>query len=306
MVAPGTKLGIAVSGGADSLALLLLAASAFEGLVEAATVDHDLRCESAKEAELVQAICEQLDLPHRILRADWAEKPRSNIQSVARERRYLLLADWANDRGIAALATAHHADDQAETILMRLARGAGIAGLASIRPKRDLSSGVSVIRPLLGWRRSELRAIVASAGLEPVDDPSNHDLRFDRSVARIMLESAEWLDPLRLSAAASHARDADAALDWAAAKELEVRAHRDENTLLLSPDGLPRELKRRVLLAAIRMVGGHAPSGPDLVQALERLEAGEITTLGGLKLEGGPIWRLSIAPARRISAFGGS
>lgn len=299
MVAPGTKLGIAVSGGADSLALLLLAASAFNGLVEAATVDHCFRSESAQEAEFVRAICGQLDVPHRTLKADWVEKPRSNIQSAARERRYLLLADWANDRGIGAVATAHHADDQAETILMRLARGAGIAGLASIRPKRDLS-GVGLVRPLLGWRRSELRSIVETAGLEPVDDPSNHDLRFDRSVARITLESAEWLDPLRLSAAASHARDADAALDWAAAKELEVRAHRDGNALLLSPDGLPRELKRRVLLAAINMVGGHAPSGPDLVQALERLEAGEITTLGGLKLEGGAIWRLSIAPARRV------
>lgn len=299
MARSGTKLGIAVSGGADSLALLLLAAAAFDGLVEAATVDHGLRSESAREAELVHAICGQLDVPHQVLKADWVERPRSNIQSAARDRRYLLLTEWAKERGITAVATAHHADDQAETILMRLARGAGVAGLSGIRPQRDMS-GVSLVRPLLGWRRRALRSIVEAAGLEPVNDPSNHDLRFDRSVARITLQSADWLDALRLSAAASHAREADSALDWTAAKELEVRTHRDGNALLLSADGLPRELKRRVLLAAMSMVGGQPPSGPDLIQALERLEANEVTTLGGLKLEGGAIWRLSIAAARRI------
>lgn len=268
--------------------------------MEAATVDHGLRSESAQEAELVRGICAQLDVPHRILKAHWAEKPRSNIQSAAREQRYLLLAEWATERKVTSIATAHHADDQAETILMRLARGAGIAGLASIRPKRDLGSGICLVRPLLGWSRSELRAIVEAAGLEPVDDPTNHDERFDRSWARALLGSADRLDPQRLSATASHARDADAALDWAAAKELQARSRRDGNALLLSPDGLPLELKRRVLIAAMSMVGAQPPSGPDLINALQRLEAGDVTTLGGLKLEGGSTWRLSTAPARRI------
>ena len=300
MVAPGAKLGIAVSGGADSLALLLLAAAAFDHLVEAATVDHGLRSESAQEAEMVRTICEQLEVPHQILKADWVEKPQSNIQSAARERRYVLLTEWANARRLPVIATAHHVDDQAETILMRLARGAGVAGLASIRPQRDLGSGVRLIRPLLGWRRSELHTIVATAGLEPVDDPTNHDERFDRIVARALLGSADWLDPQRLAATASHARDADAALDWAAAKELQARSRREGSTLMVSSDGLPRELKRRMLIGAMTMLGAQVPAGPDLINALERLEAGEVTTLGGLKLEGGAIWRLSIAPARRI------
>ena len=129
LVPSGMRLGVAVSGGPDSLALLLLAAAARPTMVEAATVDHGLRAGSADEARMVAGICKQLGVPHRTLLADWPEAPTTNIQAAARAMRYRLLNEWAIDRGLPAVATAHHADDQAETLLMRLVRGAGVGGL---------------------------------------------------------------------------------------------------------------------------------------------------------------------------------
>ena len=100
LVPPGERVGVAVSGGPDSLALLLLAAAARPGLIEAATVDHGLRPESGAEAEMVASICAKLDVPHAILAADWSEPPTANIQAEARTMRYRLLADWAEQQGL--------------------------------------------------------------------------------------------------------------------------------------------------------------------------------------------------------------
>ena len=118
------RLGLAVSGGPDSLALLLLAAAALPGRIAVATVDHGLRPESGLEALHVENICDRLGCPHRILSAEMAGG-RDGLQAEAREARYSALAGWAAAEGIAQLATAHHADDQAETLLMRLQRGSG-------------------------------------------------------------------------------------------------------------------------------------------------------------------------------------
>src|SRR5690349_1499338 len=123
-VAPtGQRLGIAVSGGPDSLALLALAAAARPGLLEAATVDHDLRAEAEQEAAMVADVCGQLGVPHVTLKVRWASLPTTAIQERARRERYRLLGYWGEERMLAAIVTAHHADDQAETLLMRLARG---------------------------------------------------------------------------------------------------------------------------------------------------------------------------------------
>jgi len=138
LVAADLKLGIAVSGGPDSLALLLLAAAARPERLEAATVDHALRPESRAEAEMVAGVCGQLSIPHAILTAEWEQKPESALQERARIERYRLLGLWAKERGISALLTAHHADDQAETLVMRLNRGSGVRGLAGMRAVRRL------------------------------------------------------------------------------------------------------------------------------------------------------------------------
>src|SRR5437764_354548 len=103
LIAPGARIGVAVSGGPDSLALLLLAASARSAQIEAASVDHALRKGSRAEAELVASVCAALGVPHAILTAEWSEKPITAIQERAREERYRLLADWTKDRGLDAI-----------------------------------------------------------------------------------------------------------------------------------------------------------------------------------------------------------
>lgn len=292
------RLGVAVSGGPDSLALLLLANAARPGRVEAATVDHGFREASRAEAEKVAAICVTLGVPHAILTADWAVPPSANMQAEARAMRYRLLTEWAEDRGLPAVATAHHADDQAETLLMRLARGAGVRGLAGARLRRPLTERVALVRPLLGWRRADLAASVDAAGMEAVDDPANRDPRYDRSRFRRVLANADWADPARLAASAAALRDADEALDWALAPLVETRLMHDEAGVTIDPSDLPRELRRRLLLAGFAMLAAPVPRGPDLLRAMVALEAGEVATLSGLKLQGGDHWRLAREPPR--------
>ncbi len=299
LVPLGERVGIAVSGGPDSLALLLLAAAARPGLVEAATVDHRLRANSAHEAALVAGVCVGLGVPHHILVADWHGLPTANLQAEARAMRYRLLGEWASGRSLAAIATAHHADDQAETLMMRLARGAGISGLSGARQARPVFDNVQLVRPLLGWRHSELVGLVDSAEIEPVDDPSNHDPRHDRTRIRQWLAETDWIDPARLAVSAAALREAEEALDWAFASLIEGRLVRDGAAIVIDPSNLPREMTRRLLLAAFDKLDAAPPRGPDLARAMAALTAGKTITLSGLRLEGGPRWRLSSAPPHR-------
>ena len=138
LIPPGSRLGLAVSGGPDSLALLLLAAAARPGEVEAATVDHGLRPESPDEADMVAGLCEKLGVPHSTLAIEWDIPPTSAIQEQARILRYGALAAWSRDLGLGAVLTGHHLDDQAETMVMRLNRGSGVRGLAGMRRSAPL------------------------------------------------------------------------------------------------------------------------------------------------------------------------
>lgn len=293
------RIGVAVSGGPDSLALLLLANAARPGLVEAATVDHGLRPESVQEAANVAEVCAGLDIPHTILRVQVA--PGASLQAQARRARYAALAEWAEACGLSAVLTAHQADDQAETLLMRLARGAGLAGLAGVRPVRPLVSGsqVRLVRPLLTWRKDELVEIVQAAGVISVEDPSNSDPRHDRTRARSFLAAQDWLEPSRLAATASHLAEAEEALAFAAG-QLFTERHREEGGVShLTAADLPRELQRRLLLLALAKLGVQSPRGPDIERALTTLLEGGTCTLGGVKLEGSDPWLLSRAAPRR-------
>src|SRR3954471_22113406 len=163
-------LGVAVSGGPDSLALLLLAQAAAPGRVRAATVDHRLRPDSASEAAFVASLCAERRIPHATLPVE-VSRGGKGLQAAARKARYAALGGWMRRNGIATLLTAHHADDQAETLLMRLNRGAGLGGLAGIRAAAPFSAGGEgsrLCRPLLGWRREDLARIVRDCGLTPV------------------------------------------------------------------------------------------------------------------------------------------
>jgi tRNA(Ile)-lysidine synthase len=300
------RLALAVSGGPDSTAMLLLAAAAYPGLVAAATVDHRLRVDAAAEAQQVAALCARLAVPHDTLVIAWEQVPTADIQAAARERRYAALAHWARGRGCAWLAVAHHLDDQAETLLMRLARGSGVGGAAGARPLRALAADhrdagpVHLIRPLLGWRRKELVTVVEEAGLVAVDDPTNRDLRHDRTRARRALEDVPWLSPERLAAAAAHFGEADEALEWVGRMLWPERAEVGDGAIWLDPTGLPRELQRRMLTQAIDVLAtGRTVPGPKLVRVLDALLAGRVATIAGIKCTPGARWRLIPAPPRR-------
>lgn len=292
-------LGLAVSGGPDSIALLLLAVAVNREGISIASVNHGLRKGSRAECEMVAALCGRLGVSHDILTVEWEEQPESNLQAWARYERYALLTSWGHERGIGAIATAHHAEDQAETLLMRLARGSGLGGLRGARAKRPLGEGIDLIRPLLGWRRAELGAIVTEAGIQAVTDPANDDPRHDRTIARRLLRDTDWLDPARLAATAHHLGEADDALDWALDGLAVSRIAPDCAALTVDPSGIPRELQRRLLLLALVRLDVPPPRGPDLARAMEALEQGRTVTLGGIKLDGGPVWRLAPAPPRR-------
>jgi tRNA(Ile)-lysidine synthase len=297
-VAPAGHLAIGVSGGPDSLALLLLAAAARPGRVVAATIDHGLRPEAADEAAMVGGVCQRLSVPHRTVKVQVANRG-DGLQAAAREARYAALSAWAKNEGAQWLATAHHMDDQAETVLMRLARGSGVTGLSGIRAVRRLGRTLSLVRPLLGWRKDELVTLVEAAGLFAVDDPSNADPRFDRSRARALLAGG-WPSPERAALVATRLSEAEAALEWQTARLARERLTLSDRTGRLDASGLPREYRRRLLLMGIiGLVPGREPRGDEVDRLLERLDAGDTSTLGGVRIEAGRQWLLSIAPPRR-------
>lgn len=180
---------------------------------------------------------------------------------------------------------------------MRLNRGAGLRGLAGMRPRAVVPGGtLPLLRPLLGWRRATLAEVVASAGLVPVDDPSNRDRRFERVRVREGLAVAPWLDPAEWAATAAHLAEADAALDWAADRASGDLAGPD---ITVDPD-LPRALALRVLERVIARLGGTVPRGRDLAHWYDRLAAGEVATLAGVRGDGRALpWRFTVAPPHR-------
>lgn len=286
-------VGVAVSGGPDSLALLLLAEAAWPGQVRAATVDHGLRPESAAEARWVADMCAARGVPHHTLTP---ETPiTGSLQAGARRARYALLDAWREREGATCVMTAHHADDQAETLIMRLNRGAGVGGLAGIRAING-----RVVRPLLGWRRAELQAIVDAAGLTALRDPSNEDMRFDRARFRRHLADAPWLDAQALARSAANLAEAEAALGWMAERLAAERIVETASGITLDPSGLPAELVRRLLRIALqRRESELEPSGPDLDRALAEITRGAQVSLGDLLVRGGDIWQIFPAPPRR-------
>jgi tRNA(Ile)-lysidine synthase len=292
-------LGVAVSGGPDSLALLLLAAEARPGQIRAATVDHRLRAESADEAAQVGRLCASLGVAHDVLTV--AIAPGASLQALARQARYAALEAWTDDHGLAAMATAHHADDQAETLLMRLARGSGVGGLRGIREKRALGPGSALIRPLLGFRKAELIAVVEGAGWSAINDPSNGDDRHDRTRVRALLADNPWLEPERLARSAAALGEADDALNEAVEQARSSHwVSAGGGVSLRDVYDLPREIRRRLLLSALGVMQT-APSGPEVNRLIAALDDGRAATVGAAKVTPQPdgVWRIEIAPPRR-------
>jgi len=250
---------------------------------------------------MVAGFCERLGIPHSILIAEWEQKPESALQERARIERYRLLGLWAKERGISALLTAHHADDQAETLVMRLNRGSGVRGLAGMRAVRRLD-GIDLVRPLLSWRRFELERICAAAEIEPVRDPSNENESFERVRVRKALADADWLDTHAIVRSAANLADAELALEWAADAEWGWAVRESCGEIVYRPTEAPAEIQRRLVIRAVCALATEGDSqlrGPELDRLLEALEAGRTVTMRGVLCSGGDAWRFTKAPARR-------
>jgi len=314
---------IAVSGGPDSTALLVLAARWRAGhkrgpALLAVTVDHGLRPESAREARAVKRLATQLGVRHRTLR--WTgDKPVTGLQEEARRVRYQLLAAAARGAGAPYVLTAHTLDDQAETVLLRMARGSGVSGLGAMARQTLLpptllptstaddatrkSGAVVLVRPLLELPKKRLVATLATMGITFVDDPSNRDPRFTRPRLRALMPALadEGLDARRLALLARRMRRVDATIEAAVDAAIDVVSDGTWSgcgPITIDAEKwrrLPAEVSLRVLGRAIDRLGKEGPlklgklevlyaalaaAGADKIR-LRRTLAGALVTLSG-------------------------
>jgi tRNA(Ile)-lysidine synthase len=289
---------LAVSGGPDSIALMWLAARWRSALARgprliAVTVDHGLRPEAAREAREVKRLARTLDLPHRTMR--WTGlKPKTGLPAAARTARYHLLAQAARASGATHILTAHTRDDQAETLLMRLLRGSGIAGLAAMARESE-RDGVLLARPFLDVSKSQLIATLKKAKIGFADDPTNHDTNFTRPRLRAVMPvlAAEGGDTRNLARLAARLARANVAVEVLVDGAERYLALRDREALrsgrrAKAPDGkapdgkasnvmdfdsrafaaMPEEIRLRLLLRTINRFGHEGPAELGKVEAL--------------------------------------
>jgi tRNA(Ile)-lysidine synthase len=289
---------LAVSGGPDSIALMWLAARWRRALARgprliAVTVDHGLRAEAGREAREVKRLAHALDLPHRTIR--WTgTKPKTGLPAAARAARYQLLARAARTSGATHILTAHTRDDQAETLLMRMLRGSGIAGLAAMARESE-RDGLLLARPFLNVSKSQLIATLKKAKVRFADDPTNRDLNFTRPRFRAVMPviAAEGGDNRNLARLASRLARANAAVEvladgaerylalrdrqasqsGAGAKAIDAKGFDAKSFDSKSFDAgafaaLPEEIRLRLLLRAINRLGHEGPAELGKVEAL--------------------------------------
>ncbi len=304
------RIGVAVSGGSDSMATLVLLARHFE--VAAVTVDHGLRPEASAEAEQVAAFCAARGWRHTTLCWHRPEAP-GNLMDQARRARFALIGDWAQQAGIGHVALGHTVNDQAETFLMRLAREAGLEGLSGMRPRFE-AGGVIWHRPFLGVTRADLRDVLRERGIPWSDDPSNENPACERVRARRALAGLNDLGITAqgLGQVSAHLAAARAALDAVLAAFLRDHVAQRAGDLWIDLSGfggLAFELRRRLLEMALIWVSGadYGPRAAKLAGFLERCETcslhGCLITVAGGRIhigrEPAAVARLRV-PADRI------
>jgi tRNA(Ile)-lysidine synthase len=314
---------LAVSGGPDSVALMLLAAQwslRTKRDIATATIDHGLRPESHNEALLVGQWARAQGFSHHLL--TWrGVKPSTRIQERARKARYQLLAQCAHDVGATAIVTAHHADDQAETILFRLTRGSGVAGLAGMAAVSSLDD-LRLRRPLLSMRKQQLEAVCVKAGHDFLRDPSNENPDFARTRLRLLKSSLaqQGLDCAALLRLGARAAQAEEALAWSAARILASSPHaRGDNDNVSRFDALmlqtlPKELLQRVVATQIARFGARQPPRLERLESAAQRLAEALAAQSSLRLTlGGALITLDKAeltierepPRRALSRSGG-
>jgi tRNA(Ile)-lysidine synthase len=280
---------LAVSGGPDSVALMWLAArwraaQRSGPRLMAVTIDHGLRAEAAREAHDVKRLAGTLDLPHRTLR--WTgPKPKTGLPAAARDARYRLLAKAARAIGATHILTAHTRDDQAETLLMRMSRGSGLAGLAAMARQSE-RDGVVLARPLLQLPKSRLVATLTRAKVGFAVDPSNEDTNFTRPRFRALMPAlaSEGCDSRNLARLASRLARANAALEVMVDGAERFLALKDQGTAQPGFDAtafaaLSEEIRVRLLVRIIDRLGHEGPAELGKVEAL----AAALDQAGGQK-----------------------
>lgn len=286
---PPKAIGVAVSGGSDSTALLHLMhhwAGGAGVTLHAVTVDHGLRDAAAGEAKSVARMCAGLGIDHSTLRwTGWDGK--GNLQDQARRARYGLMAGWARERGIEMIALGHTVEDQAETFLMRLARGSGVDGLSGMATRR-VSDGVTWVRPVLLQRRQDLRDYLQRLGIGWIDDPTNEDLRFDRvKIRKAMQVLADLgLDAERLAGTAQDLQFARIALEHQtrdAAERITTVENGDVVLDHMQYRRLPVEIGARLFSHALCWVSSaeYRPRRMALIDAEYSADIGKVSTLHG-------------------------
>ncbi|MEZ5814170.1 MAG: tRNA lysidine(34) synthetase TilS [Alphaproteobacteria bacterium] len=306
-----SKIAVAVSGGPDSMALCrLLGGWAVERGIEvhALTVDHSLRAESGDEALRVGGwLGGWRQVRHAVLR--WDAPVQSAVQEEARRARYGLMAEYCRAHGIGHLFLAHHADDQAETVLFRLAKGSGLDGLAGMQALQVYDEGLVLVRPLLGFAKDDLTGFCEAEGISYIEDPSNENESFARvrlRKSRDILEE-EGLSSKRLNVTAkrlSRARKALDAMAEAAYKEAVLK--KDADCIVFNLEVLLEHPEEIVLRCVLKAVGVFRPEA-DYAPRMEKVEAlvedficgGTFRkrTLGGVVFERddkGGVFRLSL------------
>ena len=197
--------------------------------------------------------------------------------------------------GIGHLATAHHADDQLETMIMRILRGSGVNGLSGIREKLG-----DIIRPLLDFRKAELEAFVSQSGIVAIDDPSNRDQSFDRVRVRNALAALEGFDSRLASQSAVAINDAREALDWVVNQLVDAHVQQQLDRCDLEKTEFPHEIQRRLLIRCLHLIDSSlSPRGEQVAATISALESGETVTLGNILCRGGKKWSFSKAPERK-------
>jgi tRNA(Ile)-lysidine synthase len=299
---------LAVSGGPDSMALMWLAARWRRALARgprlvAVTVDHGLRPEAAREARDVKRLARSLEVPHRTLR--WTgTKPNTGLPAAARAARYRLLAQAARANGATHILTAHTRDDQAETLLMRMLRGSGIAGLAAMTRVSE-REGLWLARPLLDVSKAQLVATLNRARINFADDPTNRDVSYTRPRLRALMPALaeEGGDSKNLARLAARLARANAALEVLADGAERYLALRDRNDAArfgfdaAAFAGLAEEIRLRLLKRAIDRVGHEGTA------ELGKLEA-VLAVLDQAIAAGGSRQKLTLAGAM-VTLIGG-
>jgi len=283
-------VGVAVSGGSDSLALLMLCVRQLgRDAVFAVTVDHGLRAAAAQEAADVARICDKLGVAHDTLRwQGW--DGQGNLMDQARRARYALMAEWAKARGVSQVALGHTADDVAETFLMRLARRAGLDGLSAMSDRRN-SNGIEWLRPLLRVRRSELRDLLTNNGIVWLDDPTNDDVRYERVRMRAALRELEaaGVPTAAIADAACNLADAQAVVSQVVHDFARHNCAIEAGDVVVCAEALKvaaPEIQRRVLVHCLKWVSGdqYGPRRSTVGQILKKISAGQDATANGCRI----------------------